>query len=111
LGVWWDINVIPGDIVSSPRLLLLTLLNYIEIGFIFAVIAFINQHAFTPEFGVIQNSLRWSFDILLPTISFEQRFTPNSSIGNAIFFSEVAYGFIFLIVVIARVLDFFRRKD
>lgn len=108
-GFWWDINVIHGDIVSSPRLLLLTLLSYIEIGFIFAVIAFIKQDAFSSQFEHILVSLKWSFDILLPTISFFEphEFEPVSCWGNVIFFSEVTYGFLFLIVVIARVLAFF----
>ena len=113
LGRWLDILILNvGVIASAPRLLLLTLLNYVEVGFIFTVLAFIHRYDFDPQFNHILDSLRWSFDILIPTIAFNTReFQPVSYTSNTIFYTEIALGFLFLIVFVSRVLTFFRREQ
>jgi hypothetical protein len=109
--VWLDVLIVGmGDIASAPRLLILVLINYCEIIIIFAIITFLYQNHFPPPFESIQNSLVYSFDIMLPTMSispFHQRLT---CCASAIFYSEIVFGLLFIVVIIQRVLSYFRSR-
>ncbi len=111
LQAWLKIFLVGRAEVASPsRSVILTLINYIEIAIIFGIIAFANEDFFTPTFGSILNSLRYSFNTILPVIPIDQTFIPHYCLGNVIFYSEIAFELLFILVIIQRVLSLFRES-
>lgn len=105
---WVNVLILPARPASPQRLLILVLTNFLETVIIFTVITFLSRNAFRPEFVNIQNSLHYTISVLVPIIPINTDIQRISWVGSAIFYSEIAFVFLFLIVIINRTLAFFR---
>jgi len=100
-----------GKVLSAPRFIILTLINYLEVTIIFGVIAFVLRDGFgdglgNPFTSVLQ-SLRYSVGIMTTMGSV---FEPSKWYGYLIFFGEIALGILFLVAIIHIALSFFPKR-
>lgn len=97
---WLRVLVIPPLDAKSPRIILLTLLNYIETIVVFGVIGFLlHQWPYYRPIGEIQiaDALRASFGILTPL---GVSSLPEIWTTGLLFYFEYAFGLFFLIIII-----------
>jgi len=91
---------------SSLRSLVLAAINYLELTMIFGLLAFFFRHDnFYPEFANIRESLRYSIGVITTMGS---HFDPASWVGGIIYYSEIAFGLSFLVVIVTRILSYFK---
>ena len=111
LQAWFKTILLPPfGKTSAPRLIILALLNYIEITVIFGVIGFLFQAApyYEQLKGRIQvvDGVRASFGIVTPLGVGD---LPSTFTVGAIFYIEYVIGLLFLLIIINRVLGYFRN--
>jgi hypothetical protein len=102
---WWHVLFVPPYNAKVPRIIILTLINYVEIVIIFGVVGFLCkiQPYYSPP-GEIQvlDGVRASLGILtplgIPSI-------PQTWSTGVLFYAEYATGLAFLVVVINVVLS------
>lgn len=107
---WFNIHIIRiAQIASAPRLLVLILINYVELIIIFSVLSLLHQGCFSPEFGCLQNSLLFTLNTLIPfDLSLGINFIPIRLCGYLMFFTEILFTLLFILIVISRTLAYFR---
>jgi hypothetical protein len=95
-------------VLSPPRSLVLATINYFELSIIFGLLSFLHRiDNFYPTFANITQSLRHSIGVISTTGS---NFDPASVGGGFLYYSEIAFGLAFLVVVISRVLSLYRSE-
>ena len=94
--------------VIPARSLILILLNYAEIIMIFAVVYFIKQNHFNPPFEYVQNSLEYSISVFVPFIGVDINVSPHILWGKVIFYGQITSSILLHLVIIQRVLSYFR---
>ena len=93
------------------RSLILTFFHYLEIAMVFTIVNFILQGYFQPAFGNdIWNSFHYSVSVLVPIIALDLKYTPVCCFGYAILYTEIAISLLLHVVIIARVLSYFRQN-
>lgn len=114
LQAWVKTLFIPPFAKSSaPRLIILALLNYIEVTIIFGVIGFLFRLApyyeQTEKYSHIQaiDGLRASFGIVTPLGVGD---LPSAFTSGALYYVEYVIGLLFLLIIINRVLGYFRNN-
>jgi len=104
---WLGIFILkPSSIYSPPRSLILALINYAEIVIVFAVLVFSFNDSFTPRFYSIWQSLRYSIGIATTLGSI---YEPSKLVGYLLFYGEILFILVFVLVVVNRVLSYFRQ--
>jgi len=96
-------------IVIAARSLLLVLINYAEILMIFSVIYFTQQEHFVQPFDCTLNSFEYSISVFIPLIDIIQTHSPINCLGKIIFYFEILSSLFIHILIIQRVMSFFRR--
>ena len=106
---WLAIFVVQEEVrpLSPPRTLVLSLIGYVEIVFIFTVIAFLFGNHFNPQLYCIQQSLRYSVGVATTSGS---PFEP-IGVGHLLFYGELSFVALFALVIIVRVLSLFRERN
>jgi hypothetical protein len=108
---WFFTLFSPPYNAKWPRLLILTLINYMEIAIAFSIIGFYFKAQ--PYYGVseitIWDSLRHSLGVLTPLGITESEFPLRWS-GFSIFWIEYIVGLLFIVVVINLVLSHYKRN-
>ena len=98
--------------VIPARSLILVILNYAEIIMIYAIIGFIKQHHFVQSFTFkcIYDSLEYSIRVFVPLIPINIDFLSQiPTWGKVIFYSEIICSLFTHILIVQRVLSFFRK--
>lgn len=100
-----------GRLLSVPRFLILTLINYLEVAIIFGIIAFVFKNGFRDDLGnpfaSVLQSLRYSIGVITTMGSM---FEPSSWYGYLIFFVEIGCAVLFLVAIIHIALSFFPKR-
>ncbi len=105
---WFNIFMkIKVEVLSPVRSLVLATINYFELSIIFGLLSFIFRYDnFNPTFVNVSQSLRHSIGVITTMGS---RFDPASVLGGLLYYSEIAFGLAFLVVVISRVISLFKE--
>ena len=101
-----------GKLLSAPRFLILTLINYLEITIIFGILAFVFKSGFQntslfnlqPAFWSPWQSLRYSIGIVTTMGSV---YEPSKWYGYLIFIGEITFTILFLVAIVNIALSFF----
>ena len=94
--------------ISAVRSLALATINYLELAVIFGLLTFIFRSGnFYPGIVTITESLRHSIGVITTIGS---RFDPATPFGSLLYYSEVVFGLVFLVVIIARVILLFKPQ-
>lgn len=107
---WFNIHIIRiAEPASAPRLLVLIFINYIELIIIFSVLSFLHQGCFSPAFGSLQNSLLFTLNTFIPfDLNLGLDFIPKGLCGYLMFFTEILFTLLFILIIIGRTLAYFR---
>jgi len=102
---WWNIYFVPPYDARAPRNIVLTLVNYAELVFAFAIVGFVLTCPPYFEQGSIEiwGALRASFRTMTPLGLTEE---PPTLPKGALFYLEYVLGLIFLVVLINIVLSY-----
>ena len=103
---WFDIFILKDEpgLLSPTRSLILALVNLFEIIFIFAILAFILRGDFHPNICSNWQSLRYSIGVITTIGSDFEPYRPG---GYLLFYFQLLFGVLFLVVIIGRVLSYF----
>jgi hypothetical protein len=106
--VLWFRNYIVGspEPISARRFLILTLINYFEVGIIFAFISLVFGFGFQKPISSAFQSLNYSICV---ATGLGSSFEPRSTCAYLIFFSEITLAILFLIVIIQITLSLFKK--
>ncbi len=109
LQAWVYVNILNEQPkpMSTPRMLFLDFIAFADVIIIFGVFAFFAKTTFHPSFCTIWQSLYYSVTTIT-TIGSD--YSPISRCGYLLFYGEIAFGVLFLVVVIQRVLSFYRKS-
>lgn len=87
------------QIISTPRLLILSLINYVELAVIFGVIAFLARNGFHPQFQSAWHSFYYSVSVIT---LLGANIEPVSVQSRVVSLSEIGLALTFLLLIIAR---------
>ncbi len=107
---WLDVFIKEKRQHIPPRTILLALANYFEVVTIFGAIGFLLKVAgyYDASKGAIQaaDGFRYSFGVITPLGVFAQ---PGTWSGGWLFYIEYCVGLFFLVVILTRVLGYFKN--
>ncbi len=105
---WFHAHILSGRVSSPVRALALTLINFVEIVVIFAIIDFLLSSAFNPAFLSVPNSLDYSIRIMT-TLGWD-KYEP-VGFGYILFYAQIFSGIGTITIVISSVMSYFTRQS
>lgn len=113
LQAWVSVNILATDPhpYSAPRMLVLNIISFSQIIVVYAGFAFLASKSFLPTISdepikSIWSGLYYSFTTIT---TMDSGFSPKGFLGHFLFYSQVSFGILFLVVVIQQVLSFYRK--
>lgn len=96
-----------AEILYASRLLILTLINYIELVLTFSVLGYVWNASFVPKFQNLTDSMVFTLGTMTAIGS---KYEPVSVGAWVIYVSEIGFGLFFLIIAVVRVLTYFEAR-
>jgi hypothetical protein len=96
-----------GEVLYASRLLILTLINYIELILSFSVVNYLWNNTFNPEIAGLRESTLFTLGTMTAIGS---KYEPVSLGAWAVYVFEIGFGLFFLIIIIVRALTYFESK-
>lgn len=112
---WVNTNILTIDPrpYSAPRMFVLNILSFSQVIVVYAGFALLASNSFLPARSCEPIKSIWDgFYYSFTTITtMDSGFSPKDWIGYLLFYSEVSFGILFLIVVIQQVLSLYRQQS